>query len=63
MHPKISKKIPITTKDKMLKPPNKGGTERLTTPAARPSGGNSYKPRVTTQAVTITKAASQQHSK
>ena len=48
MHPKISKKIPITTKNKMSKPPNKGGTERLTTLATRPSEGNSYKTRVTT---------------
>ncbi len=45
----------------MSKPPNKGGTERSTTLAARPPGGNPYKTRATTQTVTITKAASQQN--
>jgi hypothetical protein len=42
----------------MSKPPNKGGMERSTTPAMRPSGGNPYKTRATTQAASTTKTAS-----
>jgi hypothetical protein len=47
----------------MSKPPNKGGTERSTTPATRPSGGNPYKTRATMQAASSTKTASQQNNK
>jgi len=46
----------------MLKPPNKGGTERPTTPTTKPPYGSHYQTRAATQAATNSKTAVQQNA-